>query len=67
MYDKAKIKFSQTTSGEHFIRDSKGNEVAIDTHGMTMEDIRSLLNGLGNLMADIAAATWNKELVETER
>ena len=67
MYGNAKIQFSQTTHGEHFIRDAKGNEIEIDTKKMTMDDIRSLLNGLGNLMTSLASSTWNKELVEKEQ
>lgn len=66
MYDKAKITFSQTTNGEHRIADGKGNEIRIDTHALTMDDIRELLSGFGYIMQSIASHTWNKELTEKE-
>jgi hypothetical protein len=61
-----KVKFTQDASGLHGIRDAAGNEISIDASKLTMEDIRELLSGFGNIMQSIASQTWNKELTEID-
>ena len=62
----ATIQFSQTTNGEHRITDSNGNEIRINVHDLTMDDIRELLSGFGCIMQSISSSTWNKELCKKE-
>ncbi len=59
-----KFQFTQNTNGLHVIRDAAGNELAIDTTQLTMDDIRELLSGFGYIMQSISSHTWNKELVD---
>jgi len=61
------ISFTQTTCGEHFIRDMEGNEIKLDVNKLDCADIQHLLNGLANIFTSLSSALWNKNLVNAER
>ncbi len=56
------IRFSQTACGEHFIQttDADGTkaEVCIAVNELSIDQMRELINGLGNILSSVSAAMF---------
>jgi hypothetical protein len=61
----SRYRFSQSMTGEHYIKDTAtGAEITFDMTKLSMEDLRSILNGLGNMLTGVSCYLAGKDITK---